>query len=93
MPDQLKNLKPDDLLTPAEALRYFPQLQRLGVQQGDIGNFRRVFALMGDPVSKRTGVRISVRSLVRLLKLINCNLNEMLFDFSKYPHLDVDGPD
>ena len=90
----IQNLKPDDLLTPAQVLAYFPQFEKLGFYQGDIGNFRRVFALSGEPVSKKTGVRVTVASVVRLLRLINFNLNEMVFDFDKYPNLNnISGPD
>ncbi len=89
-----ENLKPNDLLTPAQVLAHFPQFEKLGVHMGDIGNFRRVFALSGEPVSKKTGVRVTVASVVRLLRLINYNLNEMIFDIDKYPNLSrIPGPD
>lgn len=94
MPYDPRKLKPDDLLTPAEVLLYFPQLDRLGAYPGDIGNFRRVWLLTGDPLSKKTGTRVSVASVVRLLRLINYNLKQVVFDFDEYPNLkQIPGPE
>jgi len=80
----MKDLTPDDELTPSEAIREFPELRRMNVKKEDFG----VFLVPGFKENKNKSPVMKVKYIVRLIRYISENHAEFSAnDLSKYDHL------
>lgn len=84
----MKDLSPDDELTPSEAIAEFPELRRMSVRKEDFGVFRRTFVVPGFRENKNKSPVMKVKYIVRLIRYITENHAEFsATDLSKYDHL------
>lgn len=80
----MKDLNPDDYLTPTEFLQAFPHLKKMGFKKEDFGILSRLYICPGVRDRHRNTTLIQVKHLFKLLKYINENIEDLKFRFEDF---------